>query len=211
MFGIISKIIHYITGVVSSVEKWVLRGIDAVYHFVTRLFHELRRAVNGVWKSLVDFGKAVDKFLNRLVTFALWIVRKYVPSVIHWALRNFDALLRDIRGVIDWAGKWITRIYNDLVSAVRDLTSWIIAHIWTPLFDAITTAWHWITHEGYYVWNLVTHPELLMKVIGAYLWSNFLGLLKHYSVPITRWLIHGMLSLSNDVADVLESIIANML
>lgn len=211
MFGIIKWVEHFFSSTISAIERWILKAIHAVYSFITRLFDDLRRAVNDVWTALVNFGRSVDKFLARVVTFANWIVTKLVPSVLHWALRNFDALIRDLRGVVDWIGKWLTRLYNDIVSAVRNITKWVITHIWNPLFNAIMVAWHWITHEGYYVWNLLTHPELLMKIIGSYLWTNFLGLIKHYSVQIARWLIHSMLSLANEFADVLESIIANML
>jgi len=211
MFGIIKWIEHFFSRTITAVEKWVLRAIHAVYSYITRLFDDLRRAVNDVWKSLVNFGRAVDKFLARVVTFANWIVRKYIPSVISWAVRNFDSLLNDVRHIIDWVGKWIARLYNDIVSAVRNITAWVIAHIWQPLFDAITIAWHWITHEGYFVWRIITHPDLLMKIIGSYLWMSYLSLIKHYSVQIAKWLIHGMLNLPNEFADVLESIIANML
>lgn len=211
MLGIIQRILHDLAGAVTAVEKWVLKLIHAVYSYVNKLFHELRRAVTDVWKALIKFSRAIEKYAVRVYMFARWIVDKYVPSVIRWALREFNALLKDINYVLSYAEKWVARLYSDLLSAVDNITRWVIAHIWTPLFDAITQAWHWITHEGFFVWTVITHPELLMTIIGSYLWSNSLRLLKHYARPIARWLIHQMLSLQGEIADVLETIIANML
>lgn len=211
MLGIIQRILHILSGAITDAEKWVLKLIHAVYSYVNKLFYDLRKAVTDVWRSLVRFSRAIEKYAVRVYMFARWIVTKYVPAVIHWTLRELNTLLNDIKSLASWAEKWVIRLYNDILSAIRSITGWVIAHIWTPLFNAITIAWHWITHEGYYVWNLLTHPDLLMKVIGSYLWMNSLALLKHYARPIAKWLVHQMLNMQGEIADVLESIIANML
>jgi hypothetical protein len=211
MLSLLRKLWHDFVHVISDVEKWILKLIHAVYSFVNRLFHELARAVNDVWKSLVAFSRAVRKYVHQVYVFALWIVQHAIPDVIHWALRNMDIILRYAEGIARWAAGWIARIYNDLAHAISDLERWVISNVWGPLFDAIGQAWDWITHEGFYAWNLITHPELLIKVLAAYLWSSWLGLIKRNSPQIARWLIHAMIAEESRFADVLESIISNLL
>lgn len=211
MFGFLRKLWNDFVHTITAVEKWVLKFIHAIYSWVDKLFHELRRAVTDVWHALVAFSHSIEKYAVTVYHFARSIVTKYIPDVIHWALREMDKILHYAEYIARWAEKWIVRLFNDIVSAVNNLTRWIIKHIWNPLFDAFADAWHWITHEGYYVWHLLTHPELLMKVIGSYLWMSYLAIIRRYARPIARWLIHGMLHLPNEFADVLETIISNML
>lgn len=211
MGGIFSSIVHYIARIVSDVEKWVLKAVDAVYSYVVRQLRAIRNAANDVWHALTHFAAQIDKFLGRVVTYAKWIVTKYVPGVIRWALRNFDTLTKDIGKLVSWAARWVARLYNDIRGAVTGITTWVIRHIWDPLTSDIAQAWHWITHEGFLAWQIVAHPEMLMQIIGSYLWRSYLDLLRHYARPIARWLVSTMLSMQSEFADVLESIIANML
>lgn len=211
MLGLIKRILHDLTSAVSTIDHWVLGLIRAVYDYVNSLFIQLRMAVNAVHTALVAFERAIGAFANRVYTFAEWISLHLIPEIVQWARGELRKLGVAIDGALHWVEKWIARILNDIASAVRSITSWIIAHIWNPLFHGISIAWHWITHEGYFVYHLLTHPDLAAKWLARYLWASWLGLLRRYSRDITRWLLASMPHMAGDIVTLLEDFIANLL
>lgn len=211
MLGIISRILKDLASGITAVEKWVLKLVHSVYSYFDKLFGELRHAVNDVWAALVSFGRAIRKYVGQIYTFARWIVTKLVPGVIHWALKQLDALARDISGVIHWATGWITRLANDIISAIRNITTWIIKHIYDPLAHDFITAWHWITHEGALVYRLITHPDMLAGILAKYLWGAWLGLFHKFGPQIARYLVTRMPNMVGTITKAMEDFIANLL
>lgn len=211
MLGIINRIIKDFSHLITGVEKWALKLIHAVYSFVNKLFAELRKSVNSVYQSLVHFARSITKYASQVYTFARWIVEKYVPSVIRWADQELHALLNDINSVLHYAETWIVRLANDIVSAVRNVTSWVIDHVYRPLLNDVTTVWHWITHEGAFIYDLITHPEKLAALLASYLWGSWLGLFKSHGKQIARWLLKGMPNMVGELTDALETFISNLL
>ena len=211
MFGIINHLRTILANAIDSVDKWVLKLINAAYDYAHELFQEMRVAVNEVNDALIGFERNITHYANVVNTFAHWIVTKYVPSVISWARRELTKLGNDVVNVVHDLEKWVVRLGNDIVSAVRNITAWAIKHIYDPLDKAFTSAWHWITHEGAFAYALLTHPERLAAILAGYLWKSWLALIRANSKQIARWLLKAMPGMVGELTDAVESFIHDLL
>ena len=211
MLGIINRILHDLSSGITAVEKWALKLIHAVYSFVNKLFTELRKAVDNVWTALTNFAKAIRKFVSQVYTYAKWIVTKLVPSVIRWAEKELLSVAHDIANLGKWAVGWIDRLIKDIASAIKNITNWVIKNIFDPLKTDFLTAWHWITHEGAMIYDLITHPEKLAALLAEYIWDSWLGLFKKYGPQIARWLMRNLPNEAGMLVDAVEKFISNLL
>lgn len=211
MLGLIRRLWHDIVGDIKAVTHWVLKLIAAVYSYFDRVISRLWHAATDLWKALVAFSKSIRKWAVGVWHTILWIVDKVIPRVTKWVLRIFNDVLSYAVKVYKWALKWIDWLINAIRKAVNDITRWVIAHIWNPLFNAITTAWHWITHEGFYIFDLVTHPDKLIKVLGKWLWQSWLDLIRQFARPIAKWLLREMVRMPDELANVLDILISSIL
>lgn len=211
MLGIINRILHDLSSGITAVEKWVLKLIHAVYSFVDKLFAELRKAVDNVWTALTNFAKAIRKFVSQVYTYAKWIVTKLVPSVIRWAEKELLSVAHDIANLGKWAVGWIDRLIKDIASAIKNITNWVIKNIFDPLKTDFLTAWHWITHEGAMIYDLITHPEKLAALLAEYIWDSWLGLFKKHGPQIARWLMRNLPNEAGMLVDAVEKFISNLL
>lgn len=211
MLGLINRILHDLSSGITAIEKWALKLIYAVYSFVNKLFAELRKAVDNVWTALTNFAKAILKFASQVYTYAKWIVTKLVPSVIHWAEKELLSVAHDIADLGKWAVGWIDRLIKDIASAIKNITNWVIKNIFDPLKTDFLTAWHWITHEGAMIYDLITHPEKLAALLAGYIWDSWLGLFKKYGPQIARWLMRNLPNEAGMIVDAVEKFISNLL
>ncbi|MGH9436815.1 MAG: hypothetical protein ACRD22_02730 [Terriglobia bacterium] len=210
MLGFISRIYHDIIGDIHAVTAWVLRIIQAVYSYVDNLFRIAERYALDVWRALDAFARSVDRYVADVYRTLKGAILIVYHDIIRWAtsafneLRNaFDYLDRTLAKTIDFFTKWITRIYHDI-------TSWVVRDIWDPLYRSVSGALNWIANEGAYIYDLITHPEKLVKLLGSYLWSAWLDLLRGYARPVARWLMHAMMGLAHELTDLIERILAAM-
>lgn len=207
MIGIIKRIINYIAGDVRAVERWVLHGLDAAYSYVDRVFRQVWSALSADWKALVKLADSVGKFAIQVYRYAKWIVAVYIRNVIRWAQRLYDTLRKYAIGVYRFAVKWVDYVIKLVARTVGDITGWVIRDIWKPLHDFIAQAWHWVTHEGAYVYGLITHPDRLAGLLAHWIWISWISVTSKYARPIARWLLHQMPGMAHDVIDVFERIL----
>lgn len=211
MIGFIRRLFKSIVGDIKAVSRWVLKLIAAVYSYFDRIVAQIWRAAADIWKALIAFSHSIRKWALGVVHDILWIVHKIIPAVTKWVLRIFNDLRSYAIDVFKWAQKAVNYLLGALRRAVDDITRWVIANIWHPLFSAITIAWSWITHEGAYIFDLVTHPDKLVKVLGKWLWQSWLDLIRQFAQPIAKWLLHEMVRMPDELANVLDILISSIL
>lgn len=211
MLGIISRLYHDIVNGLSAVEKWIVKLLHAAYAYVDKLFNELRRAVDGVWTALENFGRSIRKFVLQVYAYAKWIVIHGIPDVIKWAEKELVSLTHDIESLGKWALRQLDQLIKDIESAVKGVVSWVITHVFDPLKTDFLTAWHWITHEGALIYDLITHPEKLAALLAHYIWNSWLDLFKKFGPQIARWLVRNLPHEAGMLTDAVERFISNLI
>ena len=211
MLNWLASVVNLITGAIDDIKKWIVRIIQTIYSYFNGLIDALGRELVNVWNELYAF----------------------ITQVEHWAIVTFSTLSNAIttgfHDIISWASAAITDvknwaldayhyilnliddIYHRLLALWDAIVKWVMQNIWNPLYNLVSGAIHWIENEGAYIWNLITHPDLIVKLLGHYLWISWLDLIKFYGKPIGRWLMHSMLGLAGELADVVETFIASWL
>lgn len=211
MSQIIQSILNFVTGSIGDVKRWITTLIAPVYDFIHRQIQAIENSISIVYNDLINWIHTAGNYLDQLFAYIGKIANQIIPDLANWAR---DAL-NDLKNGINDLGNWVTNQLNNLINLIKrvssDITQWVIKNIWNPLKNDIDGALHWIGHEGAFVYDLVTHPDKLVKLIGSYLWQESLNLIKKYSGPIARWLLRSMLSESSAFADVLETIISHLI
>ena len=211
MLAFLNNLWHIITGDIDAIRNWFLKTVEAVYSWFDR-------ELTLLWNAIVSAARSADNLFNEA-----W---HYILTVYNYARAIVDVVIHDlivwIDRIVNAVGKYASDVYGELVKwvdwlrhaisvAIDDVRSWIINDIWNPLYRDITGAINWILHEGAFLLDLLTHPEKLAKLLGHWLWVSWIGLIKSYGRPIARWLMHTMLTLPRELADLIETVIAALL
>lgn len=206
MNTVISFLSNLITGSINDVKNWILKIIQAVYSFINRQISNLEHDFTVAWNELDAFIKSVEQFAVNVFNTLYVYVRSALSTLSSWLAQELGTIRNDINGIIHTVTSWVDDLRNDIVNGINTVVKWVTSHIYDPLYNLITGAVHWIEHEGAYIYDLITHPEKLVALLAKYIWSSYIDLLKKYGKPIARWLLHSMLGLANEFADVLETI-----
>jgi phage-related protein len=211
MFDLIARISSIITGDINAVKNWIIKLIQSVYSFISRELDLLGHDISNVWNDLYGFILTVEHFaLNTYNTLYGYVVNG-LKSVISWAGNEINKLASWVHTAYETVVGWIDDVRKEIDALSSALVKWVLQHIWDPLYNFVAQALHWIEHEGAYIYDLITHPDKLVTLLGHYLWISWLGLTKAHAKPIAHWFLHTMLSIAGEFADVLETIIAAMM
>ncbi len=211
MLDFLKRLWALITGDIKSVVSWITRTIQAVYSWFDREISWLsREIVAGYHATLTLFDQAWH-YIIVVYNYARYIALVLIVNVIIWTLRIVNDVWKFAHWVYNETIRYFNLVHVMLQAAIDYLIKWIMANIWTPLFNQIAGILHWIAEHGSYIVSLLYHPENLVKLIAAELWKSWLSLLTKYSKPIARWLIRSMYGLERELSDLIERILAAML
>lgn len=199
-------------GVSSIADEWnkFISVISAVYSYISSVDSSIWDEFTSLWHSFTMYLTAVEAWTSSLYDATYAWAASALRNTIAWASRELDSLGRDISSVVYWATSLISALRAWVTSLIDDVTSWVIRNIYDPLARGLDGALGWIVREGYYAYNLLTHPELLAAFLAKYLWSGLFSLPRRYAGAIAHWLIHHMLDSAGSAASVLEDIIASI-
>jgi hypothetical protein len=211
ILGLLRNVAGAFTHEISGVEKWILKLIHAVYSYIDTHVERIWHAISEDYRIAEALFHKAWQYIVSVYNLARWIVDVLIRDVERWTLGLYHDVLRYAEDVyrtliswVDWLRKYIGQVWHDIVS-------WVVQDIWSPLKGWIDGAWHWITHEGYLAWYLVTHPDKLSAILAQWVWSNYTDLLKRYGRQIGRWLLHSQRGMINDVITILEDIISGII
>lgn len=174
-----------------TIRKWVSDLVTGIFGFIHTVFH----LVGDGWLDVVHGASWLYTGIVNLAAetyLTLWhIVRALIPDVIRWADKFIHQVWAYAIVVFHWAAHEFDLIRHWVAALLDALRHWVITDIWTPIWRTLAPAWHWITHEGLALWNLVTHPALLVD----WIWLHLLAKIEHEAWTAGRVLGRFFLSL----------------
>lgn len=211
MLGFISTIGNLITGAINDVKNWILRLIQAVYSFIGQEIDALGSELDSLWNEAVGLYHSVEQFAIGVYDTLSNAITTAYHDILQWAQNAINDVVSFVKSALQVINDAIDDIYHKILQVYDDIESWVMTHIWDPLYNFAMTAIHWIENEGTYLYDLVTHPEKLVALLAKYIWDAWLEIFKDAVQPIARWLLHTMLGLAGDLADVLETLLTALL
>lgn len=171
MWSWITGVLGLATGAVDdTVRRWVGALISGVFGFI----HNIFGLVGGAW---IDMFKAAAWLWGSAGRFAYatWlkfyhILKVVIPDVVRWADKFIHNVWTYAIDVFHWTIHALDVLRHDIAHWLDLLRQWVVHDIWNPIWRTLAPAWKWITHEGYALWNLVTHPALLVD----WIWNHLL-------------------------------------
>lgn len=211
MLNFILGLWRQLTGEISSIVRWILSLIAAVYSYISRWVDILTSDFITVWHELESLFSAAWSFIVSVYNFARHIVDVIIHDLIVWVVRIWNDVFSFARHVYELLVSWVDFLRNLIVRVWHDIVSWVIRDIWDPLYNFVKGIIHWIDHEGALVYYYITHPDKLTALLGHWLWISWLALLKRYGKVIGRWLLVSTRGLIHDFLVVLEDIISGII
>jgi phage-related protein len=210
MLGFVKQIWHELVSDITSVYHWALAAVAAVYSFVDRTAAALWIASTQLFHSMEYLYRSAWHYITVVYT-----ALKTVVDVVIRNLQNYvETGLKDVLGfatsVYHTLVTWVEYLEKLVTSAISDISHWVITEIYDPLVRTINTAIQWILHEGTYAYHLLTNPELLVDILGGWLWGAWSNVLINHSAAIMKWLLHSMRGMIGEVLDVLEKFISDL-
>jgi hypothetical protein len=102
-------------------------------------------------------------------------------------------------------------VIGKIEAGIHDVIQWVINNIWHPLYNFIQSAINWIEKYGLFVYDVITHPEKLLAILGHYLLLAWLDILRRWATPIVRFIVHQLRRFEPDLISILEDVIHKML
>lgn len=177
MFGWIEHIFSNAgSAIADAVKSLVHTLIRGLYSFLHDIFRAQWDAWNAFWNGVTSLYRGTYDFaLSTFRKFAhlYRVIIKGLNDYIKWVYNTVVHLAYVLYKQISDA---LAHAYHDLLSRLDALRKWAIANIWDPLFKSLTTAWHWLTHEGATMWHYFTHLTEFAEVL---FWHIVQSLEKH--------------------------------
>jgi hypothetical protein len=199
-------------GITGLKDLWnkAIGALITVYNYFVQFIDALDAELISIYHSLSNFISAVETYATALYNSVLAWAAKQISSVISWAENQLASLAKAISAVETWASNLIAALRATLNALISGVESWVINDIYDPLLRSVTDALKWITSDGYLAIQLLTHPDQLAKVLGKWLWGEWLSMLHDYAGPIGSWFIHQMVRSASPVGSVIEDIISSI-
>lgn len=203
--GILNAI-KFIYNFITAVGK----SIAAIISWASAWFDSLTRDITGLISSLLAYYAAEIDFAKQLFYSILSLVTQTYDNIVNWASNEIQSAINFIsrvqQDILTWVMQWI----NYIEGLLNQLENYIINTFIAPLVNLVSGIVNWIATEGTYIYNLITHPELLAQLIGKYLLAGWLGLTRKYAKPFFTWFYHTGMSLAPDFESILEDIISSL-
>ena len=211
MFGWLNSILGWASSGLDDLWHKVISVFQVIYSYVDNLVGQIIRDINSVYQWTWGLIQAVERMAQSIYTIVTqWAIHQLV-AIEAWVGRLWNSLYGYVQSIVAWTSQWVARIYADVTGWFRGLEAWILQNIWNPLYNLVTGALRWIGREGAWVLYLLTHPDQLALLLGRYILSSWIGLSRKYAGPVGRWMVHSLLSISGDLAGILEDFIAGIL
>lgn len=161
MFGWIDHIFHTVyNGVTDAVKAFVNLLIRGVYGFIHGIFRLQWDAWNDFWNGARDVWAGMRALSIAVYHRFIDLYRHWLPylySYAHWVLTLLGKAIDEAKKLLLAA---INSLYHWALTTFDATRKWAVKEIWDPLFKSLTSAWHWLTHEGATIWHYFTHlPE----------------------------------------------------
>lgn len=213
MSGILSWIHSVFTSGVDDVKK----VIDAVDHALSVVWSTLASSfadVKKAWAEMVNGAKAlaesVDAMAKSYYAFCFHMVKKAIPAVTAWAVREFDHAKKALETGLGDLRKWAETALKGAEKWAKDAVAYVEKNLIDPLKRDLAGAVAWIAREGTTAYNLVTHPEKLAALLLAPLWKAAIDLLHSQEHAVAAFLVHGIYAAMLKTADVAEQIFTDL-
>lgn len=210
MFNWLKGIYNGTVGALSTIEKWIVGALNAVYSYLGNLISQLWTSVQQILGSVGQYIDKLEKSLYSLYSLVQWVITKGIPDLANWAASELAKLADYAKGVYNWALSELGRIESWALGELDKLAQWVLRNVWDPLWNAIASAVKWIENEGAYVYYLVTHPDKLAQLLAEYALSQWLNLGRRFAKPFIKWLVHNIIAEVPTVSSIIEDIIASL-
>jgi len=177
VLGAVGKLFGKAGGKVwDAVKAPVTGAINLAVSLITGIMH----LVGVAWVKTFGFvGSALDMAegaMQSVYTVLRKIVRVTIPNIVSDLKRLASQVAQLAKGLASDLGKLALRLEHKIADAVKKVTTWAWDHIYRPLWGLLGDLWRWVHDKGEYVYHLLTHPELLAKMLLLPLIHAFLAL-----------------------------------
>jgi hypothetical protein len=193
-----------------DVKRLVRKALSELWHTLTDCFYAVREA----WALMVTGAHVVAGLLedtaSALYNAYRYLYRTYLPKLTKTVWGWVQTARALAQSLVTDLYHWLVGKLADLWDYAKGIITWALAHIYNPLYDALTQAWQWIADRGSVLWHYVQHPETLAALLLAPLLSVALGWVRDHTDVIARWLMASLLGALLEAADIIEEIFADL-
>lgn len=211
MLNFFKHALGFVFSGLSDLWRNVLSVIHSVYSVLQSSVHWLYHwALNSV-NHAIELARAMGRDLANSILFALQWAEHAISDVESWVDKLVGYLKTTIDDVYHWAINAYLYLEKAISKYVAELYSWMVNNIWNPIWARLTSLESWATKYINYLWNVVTHPQILAEMLIAYLFSFWLQLLAKYAKPVIAYMLGHWKSVIGPLFHVIEDIITSVL
>lgn len=196
---------------VKQLFQWVINEFGLLYDYVNALILWVETAINAAMTYALNLATSIERWVNSIWNNLVGWVKQLGADIVRWTSGLINQLWSYVQEALNFA-HWVYSYLTGLIArAINDMYQWVLRNIWDPLYNWVTGIYKYLTQYINYILQFIEHPELLAQLIGTYLLKTWLSLAKRFAVPLARWWMRTMMSLTGEFFDIIESIISQVL
>lgn len=211
MLGWLNGLFNLFTGALSAIWNAVVNLVRTVYNWLDGAITTAWNDLTSLWNDVVNLADELRSFIvNSYNVFTQW-VSHYFDDVISWAQNLINGVNKYISDVLSWANQEFNAVNNWVNGLFNSWYHWILSQVWDPLFNLASTAINWTEQQGAYVYDIITHPDKLVALVLAQVWSAWLSLTRQWAKPLMSFYLASWQLVAGELIPIIEDIISSVL
>lgn len=210
MLGYLRGLLNFFTGGVRDLWNSVVSLVASVYSSLhdddAAIIGYAQAIASGLWRLGLSYGQFTQ---NDYPRFVKW-VEGWISTLLQREQQDYNQLIADINTLAHRTTQNVTIVQQQEQSDILGLIKWIISAIFDPLRSLISGALSWITNEGAWLFDLLTHLEKLADLIMAFLWDGWFLLFRKYLKQVVVFIFRNWKSWIPAILPVIEDIIVSI-
>ena len=211
MLNFLKSLWGFFSNPIEALWHEILNIISSVYSYFDSLISSIERDLAQAWHAFSAFADSVGRWVTHEVDSLINLIASDFKAIVKWAGNLIGDALAYAKSGYQWALRQLDNLSKFVSSTANSIVRWVVANIWQPLDNYITSAINWIDRYGSKVWDLVSNPEKLVAWIASYLLRAWLKLLTIWAVPITAFILQRARLLIPDLVSIIEDVITKVL
>ena len=211
IFGWIASVWGFSWGSITDLYHWIVRQIASVYTWIDNILASIGAEFMAIASTIAGYFTEAMIAIGAAVVDAAAFTMKMFGDIYSWATAELYALSVQLGGMFSYFTRGLSDAWNTFTGWIEQLRQWVEQNVLGPLTSWLKTLEGYVTYWLGYILKYIQHPELLVQLLGGYLASAWLALLKQFALPITRFIMNNMRSLADEFVGLLEEIISAIL
>jgi hypothetical protein len=211
MLGWLQGLFGLFTGGLAAIWNAIVQVLQNIVNWTQQNLSDLYNRYNNLYVGLFRLSAYISNFITQTYVPTIAWLQGSIRLTVSWAQNNFVSLRGDLNAEHSFAANGIGSARSFAQGLFSGFVKWVIGTIFGPLSRDVATVLGWILKEGAFLFDLLTHPDKLIKLLITYILSALITLISLFAKPLFLFFLAHWKSMIPELMTIIEDIIITVL